>query len=81
MIELAYGSGLRVSELIALPLADVNLHAGFVRVTGKGGKTRLVPLGRAARERIERYIAEEIARARSAIPRSARCSSPAAAAR
>jgi integrase/recombinase XerD len=59
MIELAYASGLRVSELIAVPLADVNLHAGFVRVTGKGGKTRLVPLGRAARERIERYIAED----------------------
>jgi integrase/recombinase XerD len=59
MIELAYASGLRVSELIAVPLADVNLNGGFVRVTGKGGKTRLVPLGRAARERIERYIAED----------------------
>ncbi len=59
MIELAYASGLRVSELVALPLADANLHAGFVRVTGKGGKTRVVPLGRAARERIERYVAED----------------------
>ncbi len=56
MIELAYASGLRVSELVNLPLADVNLKSGFVRVTGKGGKTRLVPLGSAARERIERYL-------------------------
>jgi integrase/recombinase XerD len=56
MIELAYGSGLRVSELVALPLADVNLRAGFVRVTGKGGKTRVVPLGTAAQMRIARYL-------------------------
>ena len=59
MIELAYGSGLRVSELVAIPLADVNLHAGFVRVTGKGGKTRVVPLGTAAQMRITRYLAED----------------------
>jgi integrase/recombinase XerD len=56
MIELAYASGLRVSELVGLPLADVNLHAGYVRVTGKGGKTRVVPIGAAARERIARYV-------------------------
>jgi integrase/recombinase XerD len=56
MIELLYASGLRVSELVALPLADVNLNAGYVRVTGKGGKTRLVPLHAAARERIARYL-------------------------
>ncbi len=59
MIELAYASGLRVSELVTLPLADVNLHAGYVRVTGKGNKTRLVPLGGAARSRIEAYIAND----------------------
>ena len=59
MIELAYASGLRVSELVTLPLGDVNLNAGYVRVTGKGNKTRLVPLGEAARERIARYIAED----------------------
>jgi integrase/recombinase XerD len=59
MIELAYGSGLRVSELVALPLADVNLHGGFVRVTGKGGKTRVVPLNTAAQMRITRYLAED----------------------
>ncbi|MBA3394507.1 MAG: site-specific tyrosine recombinase XerD [Deltaproteobacteria bacterium] len=59
MIELAYASGLRVSELVSLPIADVNLNAGFVRVTGKGGKTRLVPLGEAARDRITKYIDED----------------------
>jgi integrase/recombinase XerD len=59
MIELAYASGLRVSELVAVPLADVNLNASYVRVTGKGNKTRLVPLGRAARDRIARYVEED----------------------
>lgn len=58
MLELCYASGLRVSELVAVPLADVNLNAGFVRVTGKGQKTRLVPLGQAARARILRYLEE-----------------------
>jgi integrase/recombinase XerD len=59
MIELAYASGLRVSELVAIPLADVNLNANYVRVTGKGNKTRLVPLGRAAHDRIARYLADD----------------------
>jgi len=58
MIELAYASGLRVSELVALPIAAVNLHGGFVRVTGKGQKTRLVPLNATARARITRYLDE-----------------------
>jgi integrase/recombinase XerD len=59
MIELAYASGLRVSELVTLPLADVNLHANYVRVTGKGNKTRLVPLGQAAHDRIARYLSDD----------------------
>jgi integrase/recombinase XerD len=58
MLELLYAAGLRVSELVGLPIGDANLNAGFVRVTGKGKKTRLVPLGAAAREAIERYLAE-----------------------
>jgi integrase/recombinase XerD len=62
MIELAYGSGLRVSELVALPLADLNLRAGFLRVTGKGGKTRIVPINTATQMRIARYLAEDRAR-------------------
>lgn len=56
MIELAYASGLRVSELVSLPLADLNLHAGYVRVTGKGNKTRLVPVYAGALARIARYL-------------------------
>ena len=58
MLELMYACGLRVSELVRLPLADANLRAGNVRVTGKGGKTRMIPMGDAARQRIEAYLAE-----------------------
>jgi integrase/recombinase XerD len=56
MIELAYASGVRVSELVTIALADVNLNHGFVRVTGKGSKTRLVPVGGAARDKIAHYL-------------------------
>jgi integrase/recombinase XerD len=59
MLELAYASGLRVSELVTLALADLNLHLGFVRVTGKGNKTRLVPVGAAALDKLARYLAED----------------------
>jgi len=59
MIELLYGSGLRVSELIAVPLADVNLRGGFVRVTGKGAKTRVVPINAATQMRIARYLEQD----------------------
>jgi integrase/recombinase XerD len=59
MIELIYASGLRVSELIGVGLADVNLRHGFVRITGKGNKTRVVPMHAAARDRLERYISED----------------------
>jgi integrase/recombinase XerD len=59
MIELAYASGLRVTELVTVAVADVNLAHGFVRITGKGQKTRLVPVGASARERLARYLAED----------------------
>ena len=59
MIELAYASGLRVSELVTLAMADINLNQGYVRVTGKGNKTRLVPVGGAAIDKITRFIAED----------------------
>ncbi len=49
MLELLYGCGLRLSELVGLDVADVDLYAGIVRVLGKGGKQRQVPLGRHAR--------------------------------
>ncbi len=58
MLELMYASGLRVSELIGLCLYEVNLEIGFVRVKGKGGKERLVPMGVPAKESLERYLRE-----------------------
>jgi len=57
MLELLYASGLRVSELISVRLSDIELERGVVRVTGKGQKTRLVPLGDAAREAIKAWLA------------------------
>lgn len=57
MIELLYATGLRVSELVTLRLADVNLDAGFLRVVGKGAKERLTPIGEQAVEWVERYLA------------------------
>lgn len=58
MLELAYGTGIRVSELVNLKLQDLNLEAGFIRVMGKGSKQRLVPLGAKAAEAVGRYMAE-----------------------
>jgi integrase/recombinase XerD len=57
MFELLYGSGLRVSELVGLRLGDIDLNRGVVRCTGKGSKTRLVPVGEFAVRRTERYLA------------------------
>ena len=55
MLELMYATGLRVSELVGLELANVNLRQGVVRVIGKGGKERLVPVGEEASHWLERY--------------------------
>jgi integrase/recombinase XerD len=57
MLELMYACGLRVSELVELPLAALNTRQGVLRVTGKGGKDRLVPVGEMALERIGEYLA------------------------
>jgi integrase/recombinase XerD len=57
MLELLYASGLRVSELVSLRIGDVNLDVKFVRCTGKGGKERIVPLGRSAAEALTAYLA------------------------
>ncbi len=57
MLELMYASGLRVSELVELPLAALNTRQGVLRVTGKGGKDRLVPVGEVALEHIGQYLA------------------------
>lgn len=56
MLELLYATGLRVSELVALRLDQVNLRVGVVRVVGKGGRERIVPMGEEARHWLERYI-------------------------
>ncbi|HWR82523.1 MAG TPA: site-specific tyrosine recombinase XerD [Candidatus Deferrimicrobium sp.] len=56
VIELLYGSGLRISELINLKLDDIEAEAGFIRVTGKGGRLRLVPVGGYARQALESYL-------------------------
>ena len=58
MLELMYAAGLRVSELVCLPANAVNLRQGVVRVTGKGGKDRLVPLGEEAMHWLRRYLDE-----------------------
>ncbi len=58
MFELIYATGLRVSELVGLRTEQVNLRQGVLRVTGKGGKERLVPLGEEAQDWLERYYAQ-----------------------
>jgi integrase/recombinase XerC len=56
MAELLYSSGLRLAELAALDLPELDLAAGMVRVTGKGNKTRLLPVGAQARTALQRWL-------------------------
>ncbi|MBA5762161.1 site-specific tyrosine recombinase XerD [Vibrio sp. 404] len=56
MLELLYATGLRVTELVSLTMENVSLRQGVVRVTGKGGKERLVPMGENAIDWIETFI-------------------------
>lgn len=58
MLELLYACGLRVSELVGIQLTEVILSDGVIRVTGKGSKTRLVPMGEEAVDWIKKYLAE-----------------------
>jgi len=58
MLETLYACGLRVSELVTLPLSRFNPRQGVVRITGKGSKDRLVPVGESALEWLERYLDE-----------------------
>ncbi len=73
VLELLYGSGLRVSELVCLDVNHVDLDAGLARVLGKGKKERVVPLGRPTVKALRAYL-----RVRSAVPKSG-CSLHAAA--
>ena len=59
MLELLYASGLRISELTGAKLENLNLEEGVVRVTGKGNKTRLVPVGRKACAALASYLERE----------------------
>jgi integrase/recombinase XerD len=68
MLETLYATGLRVSELVGLKLAQVSLDAGVVRVLGKGSKERLVPLGEEAIGWLEQYLAT----ARTTLARNAK---------
>lgn len=70
MLQMLYATGLRVSELIQLQLGDWDEAAGVLRVTGKGNKQRLVPVGRSASEAVAAYLAE----GRPALLRSRPCS-------
>jgi integrase/recombinase XerC len=58
MLELLYSSGLRLAELVGANLEDFDFAAGEVRVTGKGNKTRIVPLGRLAVEALQTWLTE-----------------------
>ena len=56
ILELLYSSGLRVSELTSLDIGELDLRSGMVRVTGKGGKERIVPVGSRALEALQKYL-------------------------
>ncbi|RPF55709.1 site-specific tyrosine recombinase XerD [Aquisalibacillus elongatus] len=56
MLEMLYATGLRISELLSLKFNDLHLLMGFVRVVGKGGKERIVPLGKHAQKALEEYV-------------------------
>jgi integrase/recombinase XerD len=68
ILELAYASGLRLSELKNLRLEQLHLEAGFINVIGKGNKERVVPVGKKAVEALNRYIS--VARPKLITPRS-----------
>jgi integrase/recombinase XerD len=57
LVELLYGAGLRVSEAVGLARSEIDLEGRIARVLGKGGKERIVPLGRPASEALRRYLA------------------------
>ena len=62
MLEVLYATGLRVSELVALQINDLHLELGYLHCQGKGGKVRVVPLGRSAVTEVEGYMAGARAR-------------------
>ncbi len=59
MLDLLYATGMRVSELISVRVADLDWEAGLVRVTGKGNKQRMIPVGKSALQSVEQYFREQ----------------------
>ena len=57
MFEIMYSSGLRLAELVNIDLVDLDLHVGEIRVTGKGGKTRVLPVGSHAVAAVNKWLA------------------------
>jgi integrase/recombinase XerD len=72
LLEVLYGTGIRISEAVGLDLADLDLEAGMLRVLGKGNKERVVPLGRSARTALEAYLRDGRLALRGARARRAR---------
>jgi integrase/recombinase XerD len=73
ILEVLYASGMRITELVALDRADLDLDDGLVRVFGKGAKERVVPIGRPARAALSEYLARgrpELTRAGNAARRA-----------
>jgi integrase/recombinase XerD len=68
LLELLYGSGLRASELVSLPLVAVPRDAPFLHVTGKGGQQRMIPVSTRARQALSRWLALRISRSRFLFP-------------
>ncbi|MCL1623997.1 site-specific tyrosine recombinase XerD [Moraxella sp. Tifton1] len=58
MLEIMYSCGLRVSELVNLSFEQVNLNAGWLQITGKGNKTRLIPMGEYAQNALQAYLSQ-----------------------
>lgn len=57
MLELMYGTGMRVSEMLSLEIDDINMTAGFLRCLGKGRKERIIPVNQTAIDWVQRYLA------------------------
>jgi integrase/recombinase XerC len=76
ILELLYGSGLRVSELVGLNLGDISLSEGLVRVVGKGRKERIVPFGTRAADALRDYLAVRGGKIRGTPPAQARKGKP-----
>jgi integrase/recombinase XerD len=67
MLELLYGTGMRISELLNLKMSAVYNEIGFIKVLGKGSRERLVPYGTMARKAVERYLTEVREKIRSEV--------------